>query len=231
MASRILTLCQLSLTCRCNNYLWRHPINNSATMSNRSSEVAKRHQLCGDNGIFKNRAQNIECSFGCVARSAILLKPNVANILLFNFCEHKFVPHGPITITIDCYSLSLLIIEEKWPNYDCGPKSAPNSDSFWVHRHFNVSVRVFCAPNATISLVYITAEIKMSFIWKDDFFFWQNRQNVTIFPSVVQAYTQPYSFGGSIKLIICQIRHELSVTIHQISFSWKKTLDGRPNTK
>ena len=45
-------------------------------------------------------------------------------------------------------------------------------------------------------------------------------------PSVVQAYTPPYSFGGRIKLIICQIRHELSVIIHEISTSWKKTLDG-----
>ena len=39
---------------------------------------------------------------------------------------------------------------------------------------------------------------------------------VAIFPSVVQAYTQPYSFGVRINLIICQIRHELSVTIHEI---------------
>ena len=44
-----------------------------------------------DNAIFKNRGQNIECSFGCVASSAVLLKPNVINILLFNFCEQKFV--------------------------------------------------------------------------------------------------------------------------------------------
>ena len=29
-------------------------------------------------------------------------------------------------------------------------------------------------------------------------------------------------FGGRIKLIICQIRHELSVTIHEISSSWIK---------
>ena len=36
--------------------------------------------------------------------------------------------------------------------------------------------------------------------------------NVAIFTKVVQAYTQAYSFGGRIKLIICQIRHELSVT-------------------
>ena len=63
------------------------------------------------------------------------------------------------------------------------------------------------------------ANIKMSFIWKDDFF-----SKIGIFcksiagllPRVVQAYTQPYKFGGRIKLIICQIRHELSVTIHKI---------------
>ena len=36
-----------------------------------------------------------------------------------------------------------------------------------------------------------------------------------------EAYTQPYSFGGRIKLIICQIRHERSVTIHEIIISWK----------
>ena len=55
-----------------------------------------------NNVIFKNRAQNIECSFGCVA-----------NILLFNFCEQKFFQHGPITIAIDCNGLSLLIFKEK----------------------------------------------------------------------------------------------------------------------
>ena len=36
-----------------------------------------------DISFFKNRAQNIEFSFGYVARSAVLLKPNVTNILLF----------------------------------------------------------------------------------------------------------------------------------------------------
>ena len=41
---------------------------------------------------------------------------NVDNILLFNFCEQKFVQHVPITIAIDCNCLSLLIFEEKWPN-------------------------------------------------------------------------------------------------------------------
>ena len=115
-----------------------------------------------DNLIFKNRAQNIECSLGCVARSAFLLKRNVSNILLFNFCEQQFVQHLPITI------------EEKWPKYASGPKSAPNSELLWVGRLFNVCVRVFFAPNARIFLVYIPAKFKMIFIWKDDFFC-QNR--------------------------------------------------------
>ena len=80
-----------------------------------------------DNAIFKNRAQNTDCSFSCVARSvrsAVLLKLNVAKILLFNFSEQEFVQHGPITIAIDCNDLSLLIFEEKLPNYVSGVKSA-----------------------------------------------------------------------------------------------------------
>ena len=104
--------------------------------------------------------QNIECSFGCVARKAVLLKLNVANILLFNCCEQKFVQHGLITIAIECNGLSLLIFDEKWPNYASRLKSAANSDSFWVRRLFNVCVRVFCAPNATILLVYIPAILR-----------------------------------------------------------------------
>ena len=113
-----------------------------------------------DNMIFKNRSENIEGSFGCMARSAVLLKPNVANILLFNFCEQKFIQHGPLTVAIDCNDLSLLILEENWPNYVFGPKSAPNTDLFWVHRLINVCVRGFCAPNATILLVYIPPRSK-----------------------------------------------------------------------
>ena len=104
-----------------------------------------------------------------MTRSVVLVKPNVVNIRLFNFCEQ--IQHGPIKIAIDCNGRSLLIFEEKCPNYASEPKFAPNSDSFWVRRLFNVCVRVFCAPNATILLVYIPAKIKMSFIRKDDFFF------------------------------------------------------------
>ena len=52
-----------------------------------------------DNAIFKNKVQNIECSFGCVTRSTVLVKPNVVNILLLNFCEEKFVQLSLLTVT------------------------------------------------------------------------------------------------------------------------------------
>ena len=51
-----------------------------------------------------------------------------------------------------------------------------------------------------------------------------NQQRVAIFPSVVQKYTQPY---WRINLIICQIKHKLSITIHEISPSWKKRVRWR----
>ena len=70
-------------------------------------------------------------------------------------------------------------IEEKWRNYASGPKSTPNSDSFWVRRFFNVSVRVFCVPNEIILPVYIPANIKMSFIWKGDFFLTKSASSVS----------------------------------------------------
>ena len=44
-------------------------------------------------------------------------------------------------------------------------------------------------------------------------------KSLAIFPSVVQAYTETYSFGGRIKLVICQIGHDLSVTILEINIS------------
>ena len=75
-----------------------------------------------NNAIFKNRTQNIECSFGYVARSAVLLKPNVVNVLLLNFCEQKFVQQGLAPCSF-------------WKkNCAITPRSkfAPNSNSFWA---------------------------------------------------------------------------------------------------
>ena len=158
-------------------------------------------------GFLCPKCHNFDCC------SVVLLKSNVANIILFNFCEQKLVQHGPITIVCECSGFSLRIFKEKWPNFVSGPKSAPNSDSFWMRRLFNACVRVFCATNATILIVYMPAKIGII------------RKSIAgPLPSVVQEYTQPYSFGRRIKLIICQIRHGNSYTIHEISSEKKRKM-------
>ena len=157
-------------------------------------------------------------------KTSSLASTNVANILLFNFCEQKFVQNGPITIAIDCNGFSMFIFEEKEPNYASGPKSAPKSDSCWVRRLFNVCVWDFCAPNATILLVYISAKIKTSFIWKDVFFFCQNRQSrsQTHFPALFK------SIRNNIRS--AEGQNELSVKsdITKQALVEQKMLDGGP---
>ena len=107
--------------------------------------------------------------------------------------KSSFNIYNDRTIAIDYNGLSLLIFEQKWSNYATGPKSAPSSDSIWVRRLFNVCMRVFCDPNATILRVYIPANIKMSFIWKD--------AKIGIFCKSIagplrEAKTQTKTFGG-----------------------------------
>ena len=163
------------------------------------------------------------CNFGCVARSVDLLKSNVANILLFNFCEQKFFQHGPITIAIDWNGFSWLIFD-KWPNYSSGPKSAPNS---WLVRWLlNVCLRVFPVPQMRQFCLFTyqprskwaSAEKKIFFAKIGIF----GKSRAGPFPSLVQAYAHTYSCDGRIKLITCQIRHELSVTTHEISICSRK---------
>ena len=94
-------------------------------------------RISDDYSIFENGAQKTDCYVGCVASIPVLLKPNVVHVILFNFWKQKFVEHGTVTLAIDRNGGSLLIFEEKWPNYATVPKSAPNSYSLWVHRLLN----------------------------------------------------------------------------------------------
>ena len=92
----------------------------------------------------------------------------------------------------------------------------------------------FLCPKCDNFACLHTRQYKMGFIWKDDFLFFLPKSTSSVSRSQahlakhIEAYIQPYSFVGRIKQIICQIRHELSVTIHEIRTSWKKTLDGGP---
>ena len=86
---------------------------------------------------------------------------------------------------------------------------------------FSMYASGFSLP--TILLVYIPPKLKLISSEKMIFL------KIGIFCKSIsgplsETYTQSYSFAGSIKLIICQIRHELRVTIHEISTSWKKNV-------
>ena len=156
--------------------------------------------------------------------SAILLKPNVANFILFNFCEQKFVQHGPITIAIDCNNLSLIIFEEKCPNYD---QNQQQTVTCFGCVGFSMYTSGFSVPQIRKFWLFTYPPRSK----------WASSEKIIFLPqlafckstagSLSEVYTQPYTFGGRIKLIICHIRHELSVTIHEISTSWKESVRWR----
>ena len=103
----------------------------------------------------------IECSFGCVARSAVLLKPNVANIL-FNFCEQKFVQHGPITIAIDCNASSCSFTKQNglWTKIRTKQWFVLGASAFQCMRAGFLCLK--CDNFACLST-------RQRFIWKNDF--------------------------------------------------------------
>ena len=101
---------QLSVVCRRNTYLWRHPTNNSAMVSNRSSELTKRYQFC---------------NFQIWGASAVWhVESSCWNQIFPIFFSSIFVNKNSFNMTIGCTGPSLLIFEGKWPNYTSGPKSA-----------------------------------------------------------------------------------------------------------
>ena len=133
---------------------------------------------------------------------------------------------------IDYNGLSLLIFKEKWHNYISESKFAPNSDSFLGASAFQFMRAGFlCSKYDNFAYLHTRQDqnelhLKRWFFFAKIFIFCKSIAGRL--PRGVQAYTQSYSFGGSIKLIICQLSHKLSVTIHEISTSWKKTFDGGP---
>ena len=169
-----------------------------------------------DNAIFKNSSYNIECSFGCVARSAVLLKSNFANILLFNFCEQKFVQHGPITIAIDCNGSSSCSFSKKNGPIVPLDQNAHQTVTRFGCVDFSMYACGFSVPQMRQFCLFTYPPRSKWVSSEKEIFFPKSASSIS---PLVQADTQPYSFGGRIKLIICQIRHELSVTIHEVSNS------------
>ena len=123
-----------------------------------------------DNAVFKNRAQYIECSFVApccwnqilpISSSSIFVNENS-----FNMARLRSL----LTLTASPSSFS----KKNYPIIPLDQNPHQRLTRFGCVGFSMYACGFFCAPNATILLVYILAKIKMSFIWKDDFF-WQNR--------------------------------------------------------
>ena len=109
--------------------------------------------------------QLIKININHIFSSSSLLK-----LFHSQFCKKK--PHNIVykhynpSVRITPLMLCALIWIHKWRDLQF---KVDSERQFLVRRLFNVCVRVFCAPNVTIFLVYILAKVKMSFIWKDNF--------------------------------------------------------------
>ena len=138
-----------------------------------------------------------------------MLKPNVANIPLFNFCEQKFVLHDPITkktgpimpldqnphqtVTVlgasafQCMREGFLC--PKCDNFAC-LHTRQGQNKLHLKRWFFVKISIFCK---------------------------------LIAGPLSEACTQLHSFGGRIQLIICQIRHVHSRNKHELKKTDRRT--------
>ena len=83
--------------------------------------------------------------------------------MIFFFAKIGIFYNRPITMAIDCNGLSLHIFEEKSANYASGPKSAPNSNSFWLRQLFNAQMRQLCLFTYTPKSKWFSSEKMISF--------------------------------------------------------------------
>ena len=143
---------------------------------------------------------------------------------LFNFCEQKFFLDGPITIAIKCNGHPLLIFEEKWPNYASGSKSAPSRFAWVDFSKYMHAGFLLCPRSENFACLHRNQNehhLKWWFVLtKSTFSVSRSQAN---FPAL---FKRTHNHKQRIKLIICQIRHELSITIQEISTIWKKKLSG-----
>ena len=107
-------------------------------------------------------AQNIEFSFGCVARGAVLLKSNVSNILLFNFCEQKSVQHGPITIATAMIQHAFQYPFKNLSAWSLTPQRCMRV-AFYISGFGNPSVAIYQLTALSYSLTFLSLYVLRTF--------------------------------------------------------------------
>lgn len=116
-----------------------------------------------------NCTQNFDCGIRCMARSTILLKSNFVHVFSFNFHKEPISKHWSLALTINGYSDSFFIFEEKFPDDATSPTRAPSSDSLWKNWLFYDDMQFLRVPGGTILLANTTTKMKMCFVWIHEF--------------------------------------------------------------
>ncbi|GFT62030.1 hypothetical protein TNCV_3811981 [Trichonephila clavipes] len=66
-------------------------------------------------GVTKRVFQSIDCGKSCVTCCAVLLEPQLLDIMIVQFSNEKVSNHGSIPITIDCNVVAFIVFEEVVP--------------------------------------------------------------------------------------------------------------------
>ncbi|GFY04724.1 hypothetical protein TNCV_419791 [Trichonephila clavipes] len=62
--------------------------------------------------VTKRVFQSIDCGTSCVTCCAVLLEPQLLDIMIVQFKNEKVSNHGSIPITIDCTVVAFIVFEE-----------------------------------------------------------------------------------------------------------------------
>ncbi|GFW45507.1 hypothetical protein TNCV_3244471 [Trichonephila clavipes] len=88
-------------------HLWPYIGNNTANVV---FQMVKHlgGQFTGPKRVF----QSIDCGTSCVTCCAVLLEPQLLDIMIVQFRNEKVSNHGSIPITIDCNVVAFIVFEE-----------------------------------------------------------------------------------------------------------------------
>ncbi|GFU67347.1 hypothetical protein TNCV_1746371 [Trichonephila clavipes] len=122
----------------------------------------------------------------CVTRCAVLLEPQLLDIMIVQFRNEKVSNHGSIPITIDCNVVAFIVFEEGFHQPIKRTKQSVFLDVI-VFRHTLVD---YLHSNAAVLFVDLAIQPEVRFIAKQnslmkiDHYF---RNKIAQFESVVQA--------------------------------------------
>ncbi|GFX80297.1 uncharacterized protein TNCV_2643131 [Trichonephila clavipes] len=95
-------------------HLWPYIGNNTANSSGVKSQdlggqfTGPKREIIGHKRVF----QSIDCGTSCVTCCAVLLEPQLLDIVIVQFRNEKVSNHGSIPITIDCNVVAFIVFEE-----------------------------------------------------------------------------------------------------------------------